>query len=160
MEHPILYRKRFIPSECIHLKDDIILEYSSDILVTKWSFIRERCDDLCCGYSCFYLNRDFRVSKFLRADGSLKCWYFDICTFEYVPEENKLTLVDLLADVIVYPDGRIKVVDLDELSDAFEQRLIDEALLKKSLLSLSKLLEIIYSDGIEELIKPIVKYAP
>ena len=67
-------------------------------------------------------------------------------------------MVDLLADVIIFPDGRIKVVDLDELSEAFENRLIDEALLKKSLLSLSKLLDEIYSKGIDELIAPIEKY--
>ena len=155
MEHPILYRKRFIPAECIHLKDDVILEYNNDILVTKWSFLRERCDDLFCGYSCCYLNRDFRISKFLREDGSLKCWYCDIITYEHIPEENKLIMVDLLADVIIYPDGRIKVVDLDELSEAFEKRLIDESLLKKSLLSLNRLLNEIYTDGIEPLAAPI-----
>ncbi len=158
MNKPILYRKRFIPNECNLLKDDIILEYNEDILVTKWKFLHERCDDLFCGYSCCYLNRGFRISKFLREDGSLKCWYCDILTYEHIPEENKLIMVDLLADVIIFPDGRIKVVDLDELSEAFEKRLIDEALLKKSLLSLSKLLDEIYSKGIDELIAPIEKY--
>lgn len=158
MKAPTLYRKRFIPNECHELKDDIILEYSSDILITKWKFLHERCDDLDSGYSCCYLDRGFRISKFLRKDGSLKCWYCDILTYEHIPEENKLTMVDLLADVIIYPDGRVKVVDLDELSEAFEKRLIDEALLKKSLLSLSKLLDEIYSKGIDDLIAPIEKY--
>jgi protein associated with RNAse G/E len=160
MNTPILYRKRFIPNECIQLKDDIILECDEDHLITKWSFLHERCDDLSRGYSCCYLNRGFRISKFLRADGSLKCWYCDILTYEHIPSENKLIMVDLLADVVIYPDGRIKVVDLDELSDAFEKRLIDEPLLKKSLLSLSKLLDEIYSKGIDDLIAPIEKYFP
>ena len=158
MNTPILYRKRFIPNECNLLKDDVILEYNEDILVTKWKFLHERCDDLFYGYSCCYFNRDFRISKFLRGDGSLKCWYCDILTFQRIPEENKLILVDLLADVIIFPDGRIKVVDLDELSEAFEKRLIDETLLKKSLLSLSKLLDEIYSKGIDDLIAPIEKH--
>ena len=47
------------------------------------------------------------------------------------------------------------MVDLDELSEAFEKRLIDETLLKKSLLSLNRLLGEIYSDGIEPLAAPI-----
>ena len=134
MSDPILYRKRFIPNECIALKDDIILEYNDDILITKWTFLHDRCDDLSHGYSCCYLNRGFRISKFLKADGSLKCWYCDILTYEKDPEKNSLTIVDLLADVVIHPDGRVEVVDLDELSEAFEKRLIDEVLLKKSLL--------------------------
>jgi hypothetical protein len=158
MNTPALYRKRFIPNECIELKDDQILEYTDDILITKWTFLHDRCDDLFYGYSCCYLNRDFRISKFLKADGSLKCWYCDILTYEKDPAENKLVLVDLLADVVIFPDGRIEVVDLDELSEAFEKKLIDEALLKKSLLSLSKLLNEIYSKGIDQLIAPIEKY--
>ena len=64
-------------------------------------------------------------------------------------------LNNLLADVKVYPDGRIRVLDLDELSDAFEKGLIDETLLKKSLLSLNRLLNEIYTDGIEPLAAPI-----
>ena len=66
-------------------------------------------------------------------------------------------VIDLLADVKVYPNGLIKVVDLDELSEAFEKRLIDEVLLKKSLLTLNRLLNEIYDNGIESLVGPIEK---
>ena len=37
MEHLKIYRKRMIPDECILLKDDIILEKTDDIIVTKWN---------------------------------------------------------------------------------------------------------------------------
>ena len=40
-------------------------------------------------------------------------------------------------------------------SEAFEKRLINETLLKKSLLSLNRLLNEIYTDGIEPLAAPI-----
>ena len=36
MEHPILYRKRLIPQECVLLADDIILFQDSQKLITKW----------------------------------------------------------------------------------------------------------------------------
>lgn len=158
MKPYILYRKRFIPFECVQLKDDEILESNDEILLTRWNALHTRCDELAKGYSCCYLNRGIRVSKFLREDGSLILWYFDIVTYEKNPEENSLTIIDLLADVVVTVDGKVKVLDLDELSEAFETKLIDEDLLKKSLLSLSKLLKEIYSEGIEKLTAPITQY--
>ncbi len=154
MKHPILYRKRFIPDECVLLKNDEILHCDESMIITKWNTIRSRCD-LSHGYSCYYLDRGYKVSKFLRADGSLLCWYCDIITHEYNPENNTLLVIDLLADVKIYPDGKMRVVDLDELSEAFEERLIDETLLKKSLLSLNKLLNDLYENGLDSLTAPI-----
>ena len=46
--------------------------------------------------------------------GSLLYWYCDIVEYEYRPEDNSLTSLDLLADVIICPDGFVKVIDLDE----------------------------------------------
>ena len=156
MDHPILYRKRFIPDECLELKDDIILECNDKLIITKWNTIHARCD-LARGYSCYYIDRGYKISKFLRSDGSLLCWYCDIITCEYDSEKNSLLVIDLLADVKIYLDGRQRIVDLDELSEAFEKRLIDEALLKKSLLSLNKLLNDLYEGGIQQLAEPIEK---
>ncbi|MCR5404525.1 MAG: DUF402 domain-containing protein [Butyrivibrio sp.] len=157
MNNLTLLRRRFIPDECVELKDDIILFHDSSLIVTKWHTIRDR-SDLSSGYSCYYLDRGYKVSKFLKSDGTLLCWYCDIITYELDQNRNELLVIDLLADVKIYPDGRIRVVDLDELSEAFEKRLIDEALLKKSLLSLNRLLNEIYSDGIESLTGPIEQF--
>ncbi len=154
MKHPILYRKRFIPDECVLLKNDIILECNESVIITKWTTIHAR-NDLSSGYSCYYLDRGYKISKFLKADGSLLCWYCDIITQEYNPEQNTLLVIDLLADVKIFPDGRIQVLDLDELSEAFDTHLIDEVLLKKSLLSLNKLLSDLYEEGIAPLAAPI-----
>ena len=48
--------------------------------------------------------------------------------------------------VLIYPSGLIKVVDLDELADAVEQKLITTEQLLDSLLKLYALLRLIY-DG-------------
>lgn len=60
-------------------------------------------------------------------------------------------VTDLLADVILYPDGFVKVVDLDELAEAFEKRLLSEELLKKALRQTNQLLTLIYSGGFSSL---------
>lgn len=41
-EKPVLYRKRLIPSECIRLDSDEILQRSDRLLVTRWKTIRPK----------------------------------------------------------------------------------------------------------------------
>lgn len=71
--------------------------------------------------------------------------------FDSHPYENTLIVTDLLADVIIYPDGFVKVVDLNELVTALESRSISLDILKSSLLRLDKLLQIIYSGHFDSL---------
>ncbi|MCM1386560.1 MAG: DUF402 domain-containing protein [Bacillus sp. (in: Bacteria)] len=154
MPSPILYRKRIIPEECILLKDDKILHQDKQIIITGWDTLKPK-KDLHHGYSCYFLNEGYKVSKFYREDNSLLFWYCDIVEHDYKPDTNTYIFTDLLADVIVYPDGFVKVVDIDELVTALNENLISEDTLKKSLLCLSSLLEIIYSGNFHTLQKPI-----
>ena len=156
MADPILYRKRLIPEECILLKDDRILVRDDDKIITGWNTIRPR-KDLHHGYSCYYLREGFKVSKFYREDDSLLYWYCDIVSYEHRPDTDTYIVTDLLADVIVYPDGFVKVVDLDELVTALNEKLISEVTLKTSLFNLNSLLEIIYAGEFGRLQKPIEK---
>lgn len=154
MANPTLYRQRIIPNECVHLKDDVIIKCNDEIIITKWNALRPK-KNLHHGYSCYFLNQGFKVSKFYREDGSLLYWYCDIVEYRYNPEENSLTTLDLLADVIVYPDGFVKVMDLDELVSSLDNGSLPEALLKKCLLRLNSLLQIIYSNNFHDLKKYI-----
>lgn len=157
MPAPILYRKRIIPEECILLKDDQILYQDEEIIVTGWHSLKPR-KDLHHGCSCYFLKEGCKVSKFCREDNSLLYWYCDIVEHEYQPETNTYIFTDLLADVIIYPDGFVKVVDIDELVTALNEKLISEDTLKKSLLSLSRLLEIIYSGRFDTLKAPVERF--
>ncbi len=151
---PILYRKRLIPEECILLKDDVILYRDDRIIVTSWHSLKPR-KDLHHGYSCYYLDKGIKVSKFYRPDNTLLYWYCDIVDYDYSPDTDTYVVTDLLADVIVYPDGFVKVVDLDELVAALESGLLSEGLLKKSLLRIDALLKIIYGNSFSALQEPI-----
>lgn len=150
MNNPILYRKRIIPDECIHLRDDIITFINDERIVTKWNTLRPK-KDLHHGYSCYFLKEGFKVSRFLKEDDSLLYWYCDIVDFDYDEKTNILTITDLLADVIIYPDGFVKVVDIDELVQALDERSISLETLKVSLKKLDKLLNIIYSGNFDSL---------
>ena len=120
MDRLTLYRKRLIPEECILLKDDIILSSDQNRIITSWQALHPK-KDLHHGYSMYLLQEGIKVSKFMKQDGSLIFWYCDIVTYEYDAPTNTLTSVDLLADVIAYPDGFVKVVDLDELVQALQE---------------------------------------
>lgn len=111
---PVLYRKRLIPEECVKLKDDEILELNEERIITKWNTLKPK-KDLHHGFSCYFLDKGYKVSKFYKEDGSLLYWYCDIVTYDYDEEKNELIVTDLLADVIVNPDGFVKVVDIDEM---------------------------------------------
>lgn len=119
MEHLKIYRRRMIPDECILLKDDIILEQTKDLIVTKWNTLKPR-RDFHHGYSCYFLNYGYKVSKLYREDNTFLFWYCDIVDYQY-KEENALIVTDLLADVVIYPDGFVKVLDINELAIALEK---------------------------------------
>lgn len=143
-----IYRKRLIPDECIPLKNDRILYEDDSILITKWNTLKPR-SDFHHGYSCYYLKEGCKVSRFYKEDGSLLYWYCDIITHE-IANDNDLIVTDLLADVIVYPDGFVQILDLDELCDAKEKHLITEELFFASVCRMSHLLDTIYSGHLED----------
>ncbi len=143
-----LYRKRLIPQECILLKDDVILCSSEDIILTKWNALKPK-KDLHHGYSCYFRKEGYKVSKFYTADNTLLYWYCDIVDYE--EKEDDLIVTDLLADVIIYPDGFVKVVDIDEMVTCLDNSLITLPQLKSSLTRLDALLKIIYADKFDTL---------
>lgn len=150
MQNLKLFRKRIIPDECILLKDDIILSSNENFIITKWNALKPK-KDLHHGYSCYFLKEGFKVSKFYREDNSLMCWYCDIVDHTYNAEDNSYVFTDLLADVIVEPNGFVRVVDLDELAVILEKHILDESLLVLALQRLNHLLTIIYDGNFDSL---------
>ncbi len=152
-----IYRKRLIPDECILLKDDIILNRTDDFIVTKWNTLKPR-RDFHHGYSCYFLKLGFKISKFYREDNSLLYWYCDIVDYTYQDADNALIVTDLLADVVIYPDGYVKVLDLNELALALEKNLCEPQLITHALQKLDNLLTLIYDDKFDLLSADIEKW--
>lgn len=145
-----IYRKRLIPPECILLKDDIIIQADDEVIITKWNTLHPK-KEFHHGCSCYFLKEGFKVSKFYREDNSLLYWYCDIVEYSYDEDKQALTVTDLLADVILYPNGEVHVADLDELADALERGLISSEQIAESLRRLNHLLCLIYRDKFDRL---------
>lgn len=157
MAAPILYRKRLIPDECVLLKNDTVLYRDDQIIVTGWNSLKPR-RDLHHGCSCYYLSEGIKVSRFYQEDNSLIYWYCDIVDYAYDKDTDTYVVTDLLADVIVYPDGFVKVVDLDELVTARRSDILSEDMLDTALLRLDHLLRIIYRGDFSKLQEPTENY--
>lgn len=157
MSDPILYRKRLIPEECVLLKDDRILYRDDQIIVTGWHSLKPR-KDLHHGFSCYYLSEDFKISRFYRDDDTMLFWYCDIVEHTHDMDSDTYVFTDLLVDVIVYPNGFVKVVDLDELVTARHSGILSEEQLDTALLRLDRLLQIIYRGEFPKLQKPTETY--
>ena len=150
MKTPLLYRKRLIPAEKILLKDDEILHADDTILVSRWKTLNPK-PTFSHGISCYFFKKGIKVSKFYTPSGQLLYWYCDIVDFTYDAALDSLTVTDLLADVLIYPDGHVEVVDLDEMADAVEQGVLSEELLRAALRRLDGLLRVIYGGNFHEL---------
>lgn len=157
MKAPALYRRRLIPDECIPLKDDKILQFDDELIITKWNALKPK-PELHHGFSCYFLKEGYKVSKFYRADNTLLYYYCDIICHEFLEKENKLIVTDLLADVIVYPDGFVKVVDLDEMVPALDSGSLSLEELKKALLCCNALLTLIYRGDFSSLTQHIERF--
>ena len=158
METPHLYRKRIIPEECVPLVDDVILKMNEDIIMTKWNTLHPK-KNLHHGYSCYFLKEGYKISKFLREDDSLLYWYCDIIKTEYDEAANTYVFTDLLADVIMFPDGFVKVVDIDEIAQALNEGKLPKEDVIILLNNLDSLLKIVYSQDFEKYKHMINEYA-
>ncbi len=145
-----LFRRRIIPEECVLLEDDVVLYQDREVIITKWETLHPK-KTLHHGLSCYFLERGFKVSKFYDHEGRLISWYCDIISWTFDPETNTYVFTDLLADVIVYPDGSVRVVDLDELADALRDDLITREQMDTALRHLDKLLRLIYKGAFPRL---------
>ncbi|MBR6696688.1 MAG: DUF402 domain-containing protein [Lachnospiraceae bacterium] len=155
---PELFRKRLIPNECIPLKNDTIHYQDDSIILTSWDTLKPKAT-LAKGYSLYVLEKGYKISRFMDANDNFICWYCDIIQYEYNAKNDSYIFTDLLADILIYEDGSIKVIDLDELAQAHEEGLITTAELHSSLYKTNALLQEIYSGDFKKYTDFIDNYA-
>ncbi len=144
MKKPTVLRRRYIPYEIVDISEDELLFRSDELLVTKWTSIKPR-PDFHGGISFTFLNRGYKLGRFYDRDKNFLYWYCDILNVQYDLVNDTYTLNDLLVDIRIYPDGKVQVLDADELAQAMEEGLITSDQAAASLKILDGLLEMIYS---------------
>lgn len=75
----------------------------------KWLSILPR-DDFYC------------ITAMMNANDDILVWYIDLIADQGIDADGIPYFDDLYLDLVVYPDGTIKVDDMDELEDALSQK--------------------------------------
>lgn len=153
---PRIYRIRYIPSEIVDLSSDKLLFRDDHYLITSWKPIKPR-DDIASGISCVFLDHGWKISIMLDPENKVKCWYCDIIDIEYDQSTDTYSLYDLLTDVRIMTDGKVEVMDLDELAISFEEGLITPRQLSLSLKRCNSLLNRIYSSDLPSYVLNIIR---
>ena len=149
MSRPRLFRRRFIPDENIELKDDMILALEPNLIITSWNVLKPR-RDISRGVSAYFIDKGIKVSKVFDNAGQMVFWYCDIIETHYDEKENIYTFNDLLIDVVVYPDGQVEVLDMDEFADAMEQGILSVGTIAHAMRATDDLLHTIYAGEFEK----------
>ena len=149
MSRPRLFRRRFIPDENIELKDDMILALEPNLIITSWNVLNPR-RDISRGVSAYFIDKGIKVSKVFDNAGQMVYWYCDIIETHYDEKENIYTFNDLLIDVVVYPDGQVEVLDMDEFADAMEQGILSVGTIAHAMRATDDLLHTIYAGEFEK----------
>ena len=149
MSRPRLFRRRFIPDENIELKDDMILALEPNLIITSWNVLKPR-RDISRGVSAYFIDKGIKVSKVFDNAGQMVYWYCDIIETHYDEKENTYTFNDLLIDVVVYPDGQVEVLDMDEFADAMEQGILSVGTIAHAMRATDDLVHTIYAGEFEK----------
>lgn len=150
-----IYRTRYIPSETIDLSADKLLYLDENYLITKWNPIKPRID-IASGISCVFLKKGWKISAFMNDEQKIIYWYCDIIDIEYDNLSDTYFLYDLLADIKIMTDGRVELIDLDELAFAFDDNLITKKQLISSLKKSNDLLKLIYAGDVPNIVREII----
>lgn len=137
-----LLRKRYIPNEIVDISGDEVIYQDDELIVTKWLPINKR-NDIGSGISFAFLKEGYKISKFFDNEGKFSFWYCDIIDYKYEVTEDAHVFEDLLLDLKVYEDGQYEILDMNELVEAYDKKMITFEQVIKAFKSLEKLYEMV-----------------
>jgi len=133
------------PARLLESRDDRIVllgEFDRDINHPELGIIRRGTRSR----EFFFTDRWYNIFEFTESSGELRNFY---CNLAMPPtfEDSILRYVDLDIDVLVAPDGTVKVLDLDEFYENAERFSYSEEVKHRTEAALRELLELIERRG-------------
>jgi predicted RNA-binding protein associated with RNAse of E/G family len=144
MEKPAIFRKRYIPDEIVDISKDDLIYRDNSLIITRWNTIRPR-KDISKGISYTFLDRGYKISRLYDGNGEFSYWYCDIIHVDFDKEHDKYVITDLLVDVKQTVDGKMEVLDMEEMADAFQEGIIGKDEIVEALKRLDSLLQLFYT---------------
>lgn len=145
MEYSKRYKMKLTSNKLEDISDDKVLFQNDEIMVTDFSPKSSSMGTSRVLSFCLFKN-NWQISANFDQEGHFRYWYCDIVDYSVNRENNSLTITDLAADVAVFPDNYVSVMDLDELGELIDTESISKEMSVKALKSAQALLKLVY-DG-------------
>lgn len=101
--------------------------------------------------------KNFVITAMVNADNKINLWYIDMIAGYGMDDDGVAYFDDLYLDLVVRPNGDIKVDDMDELIEALEEKDIDKKLYNLALETKDYLISNVLCD-INEFNKKCLQY--
>jgi len=140
-----------LPDHILDLYDDLIYR-SKKVIVAKSHITSNNSVTfdgkvvLACGFQIVYfeiIGKWFAIGKISDTQGRHTGYYCDIVTPPRLLEDGRVKLTDLFLDLWVSPDLRYKVLDEEELENAYRKGWISKQLYKRAKKELNKLVNVV-----------------
>lgn len=124
-------------------KGIVALKYIDEVATPQiWEFNGKKtvvCDKGMKWLQLIPYNDNYSIAAMINKKNEIELWYIDMIADYGIDNDGIAYFHDLYLDLVVYPDGTIKIDDMDELVDAFEQKVINVDLYKLALETSEKL---------------------
>ncbi len=133
-----IFKQKFIPEKIYDISDDEVIFFNNEFMITSWEATNSEMG-VKKALSLTSFSNGYQISKKFNKENEFMYWYCDIVKAWHDREKNEIWIQDLIADVILFPDKALQVIDLPELVEARKNGLITEVLFQechKSILSL------------------------
>ena len=136
-------KKRYIQIVNTELNGIVSVLYIDDVSnVSRWEYPDKTITVCEAGMKWLEIlpyDENYLITAMLNSDDVIDVWYIDIFAGYGFDSDQVAYYDDLYLDLIVRPNGDIKIDDMDELEDAFANKIITKELFDLALLTQAKL---------------------
>ncbi len=144
--------KRYIQKhkKCNDFEGIVSLLYIDEVsLPSRWEYPDEVitvCDKGMKWLQIMPESENYVITAMINDENIINLWYIDIIANQGYAEDDVAFFDDLYLDLIVRPNGDIKIDDMDELEEALIKKDITEELFYLALKTKEKLINVILND--------------